>query len=321
MTNLKSVTPETLREAVEIIKRGGVVAFPTETVYGLGADATNGRAIAKVFEVKGRPAINPLISHFTSVKDIAKHAEFTPLALELAEHFWPGPMALVLKRVDHSKISDLVTAGLDTIAVRIPNHPVALQFIERCGVPIAAPSANSSGYLSPTRAEHVVMDIGENVDLILAGGPARIGLESTVIDARGKIPKILRLGHITEEDIKRVLGLDEIENDIDSEKPQSPGQLLKHYAPKTKLYLNQSKPHDADGAFLLVGPDMFTGACAKKMNLSDTGDLYEVAANLFAMLHQLDKEGYPSISIMPIPNQGIGLAINDRLRKAALKQE
>jgi L-threonylcarbamoyladenylate synthase len=308
-------TDGAIRIAAEHVREGRLVAFPTETVYGLGADATNGKAVAAIFDAKGRPRFNPLIVHVASISGAKTHAEFTSLALRLAEAFWPGPLTLVLKRRAESDLSDLVSAGLETIAIRVPDHPIAQALLEAAGRPLAAPSANRSGRVSPTQAQHVQMDLGERVGLILDGGPTAHGLESTIVDATGEAPVLLRPGAVPAETIESVLGRT-MSRAVDvRDKPLSPGQLASHYAPEAKVRLGATDVREGE-ALLAFGCDVPTTA-GPMINLSPTGDLIEAAANLFAALRALDQTGTKGIAVMPIPEQGLGEAINDRLRRAA----
>ncbi len=300
-----------IAEAARILRAGGLVAFPTETVYGLGADATNGKAVARIFEAKGRPRFNPLIAHVDSVGAARDLVEFNGEAAALAEAFWPGPLTLVLpKRLGaRHRVSELVTAGLDTLAVRVPAHPVARQLIAAAGVPIAAPSANLSGRVSPTRARHVEEDLGRAVEIILDGGATQAGLESTIV-AFAPAPTLLRPGGLAREDIEAVLGgplRDYRETGV-----LSPGQLASHYAPRAGLRLDATAC-EAGELLLAFGPRVPEGA----LNLSPSGDLREAAANLFAYLRALDAQGPAQIAVMPIPRHGLGEAINDRLRRAS----
>lgn len=318
MARILTSTPEAIDEAAVLIKNGGLLGLPTETVYGLAANALDGKAIARIFEAKGRPAFNPLIIHVADINAAKELAIFDARADAIVTALWPGPLSIVLKQQPDCPVSLLATAGLPTIALRCPAHPIAHQVLEKCGVPVAAPSANSSGTLSPTSAQHVAESLGNAIDLILAAGSSQVGLESTVLDLSGDVPVILRPGAVTPDDIAQVLG---IKPDIDSgehEKPKSPGQLLRHYAPKTKLRLNAKSPEQGE-AFLTFGPTMLTRAKmdAAVKNLSPNGDLNEAAANLFGYLHELDKGGYKAIAVSNIPNEGLGLAINDRLKRAA----
>lgn len=317
MSLVVTATPESIARAAAVLRDGGIVGLPTETVYGLAADATNGVAVAKVFAAKGRPAINPLIVHIADMETAERLASFTDAARDLATALWPGPLSIILKRRADSGISDLAMAGLSTIALRMPAHDVARAVIAASGKPIAAPSANASGTLSPTSASHVAESLGDKVDLILAAGSAGVGLESTVIDMTGDVPVILRPGAVTPEDIERVLGIKPAIDSGHHDQPKSPGQLLRHYAPGTKLRLNATDKKE-DEAYLAFGPTMLTRGKVDPAvkNLSPNGDLNEAAANLFGYLHALDKGGYAAIAVSPIPDQGLGLAINDRLRRA-----
>lgn len=296
-----------IAKAARLLENDGLVALPTETVYGLGADATNGRAVARIFEAKGRPSFNPLISHVTGLEQAEALAFFPKLAIDLAEAFWPGPLTFVLPRLARCPVHELVTAGLPTIALRAPGHAVARQLLLAFGKPIAAPSANPSGELSPTRAEHVLKGLGDDVDMILDGGACAVGLESTVIEVTNDGVFILRPGSVTGEDIAEVTGRPVKQATAEI---KSPGQLLSHYAPNARVVLEAT---EAAPNGLLLG----FGAIDGEMNLSPSGDLREAASNLFAMLHQLDSRRPKSISIAPIPNDGLGVAINDRLARAA----
>jgi len=309
--NLRPADAHGIARAAEILLGGGLVAFPTETVYGLGADATNDRAVASIFEAKGRPKFNPLIIHVPGVAEAERLVAFTPLARRLAESFWPGPLTIVLRRKPDSPVSLLASAGLDTIAVRSPAHPVARELLISAGRPLAAPSANRSGRVSPTTARHVADDFGERVDLILDGGATTLGLESTVIGFERDRAILLRPGAIAREDIEMITGpLSSTSGAI-----SAPGQLRSHYAPRARLRLNAADV-EAGEALLAFGPDVPAGARTVR-NLSKTGDLTEAAANLFAMLRELDASGTARIAVMPIPNEGLGEAINDRLARAA----
>ncbi len=306
-----SSTDDNVASAAGLIRAGRLVAFSTETVYGLGADATNEDAIASIFEAKGRPHFNPLIIHLADVSHIAEFVEFGDQARSLAETFWPGALTMVLKRKSNCPISLLASAGLDTLAVRVPNHPLAHALITAAGTPVAAPSANRSGEISPTTAEHVLESLGGRIDAILDGGPCAVGLESTVIDLSNQRPTLLRPGGISQTDIERVLGPVNV-SDGSEDAPRSPGMLSRHYAPGIPIRLNTSEPNSGE-AFLAFGPDI--GDC--DANLSPSGDLKEAAANLFAMLRMLDQEKFTGIAVMKIPEDGLGAAINDRLTRAA----
>ncbi len=298
-----------IAEAARIIRAGGLVAFPTETVYGLGADATQGQAVARIFEAKGRPRFNPLIVHLPDLEAARELAAFGDDALALARTFWPGPLSLVLPLSRGSRIGELVTAGLDTVALRVPSHPAARALLVAAGVPIAAPSANKSGRISPTRAAHVEEEFANTVDMILDGGRSEVGLESTIVALLPQ-PTLLRPGSIAREDIEAAL--ERPLADFQAGKVQSPGQLLSHYAPRASLRLNAAEAMPGE-ALLGFGPRAPEGA----LNLSADGDLREAAANLFASLRALDASKPSRIAVMPIPLTGLGEAINDRLRRAA----
>ncbi|MSP76634.1 MAG: threonylcarbamoyl-AMP synthase [Rhodospirillaceae bacterium] len=310
-------TAETVSEAARLIRDGGLVAFPTETVYGLGGDATNERAVAAIFEAKGRPQFNPLISHVLDVAEARRLVQWSDTADKLAARFWPGPLTLVLPRTKDSPIALLASAGLDTVAIRAPAHPVAQALIRAAGRPIAAPSANRSGAISPTRAEHVVESLGERVKMILDGGPCLVGVESTVLDLTTATPTLLRPGGATREAIEAVIGAVALSDAIPSGEAarKSPGQLESHYAPARPVRLNASSVGTDEG-LLAFGPHPPAGAMLT-CNLSPSGDLGEAAANLFAHLRALDRPGIGRIAVMAIPQTGLGLAINDRLRRAA----
>ena len=311
------IGPPSIAEAARLIREGELVAFPTETVYGLGADATNERAVAKIFEAKARPQFNPLISHVLDAGEARRLVQWNATADKLAAHFWPGPLTLVLPRAKGSPIALLATAGLDTVAIRAPAHAMAQELIRAVGRPIAAPSANRSGTVSPTRAEHVEESLGDRVKMILDGGPCPVGLESTVLDLTTPVPTLLRPGGATREAIEAVIGRVGLSDALPSGNSahKSPGQLESHYAPACPMRLNATTVTD-DEALLAFGPHPVTGT-RQSLNLSAVGDLTEAAANLFAMMRALDQPGVSRIAVMPIPETGLGLAINDRLRRAA----
>jgi L-threonylcarbamoyladenylate synthase len=303
--------------AAACLQRGELVAFPTETVYGLGADATNDRAVAAIYAAKGRPSFNPLIVHVANPEQAAVYAAIDSRAADLAAAFWPGPLTLVLPRVAGCALSPLVSAGLPTVAIRIPAHETALALIQAAGLPIAAPSANRSGRLSPTNPMHVAAEFGSEVAMILAAGRSDVGVESTVVDMTGDIPTILRHGGLDKAALQAVLG-DVSEATGHDGTPKSPGMLEKHYAPTTPLRMNAVATVPGE-AFLGFGPDMGLALEAvARLNLSPEGDLTVAAANLFAMLHDLDTGGYTGIAVAAIPETGLGQAINDRLRRAAI---
>ncbi len=309
-------TKEAIEAAAEALRRGKLVAFPTETVYGLGADATNGRAVAAIFAAKGRPRFNPLIVHVPDAEAAERLGRLGELGRQLASAFWPGPLSLVMVKREGCPVADLATAGLDTIALRVPSHPVAQALLRAAGCPIAAPSANRSGHVSPTTAAHVATDLGDQVAMILDGGPTSVGLESTVVDVTGAEAVVLRLGGVSREAIARVLGAPTvILAEGEPGQPASPGMLARHYAPAAGLRLNAREVNEGEAllAFGATVPEHSGPA----VNLSATGDLIEAAANLFAALRTLDRSGAASIAVMPIPNQGLGEAINDRLRRGA----
>ncbi|WP_158044734.1 L-threonylcarbamoyladenylate synthase [Skermanella pratensis] len=309
-----------IARAADMLRAGELVAFPTETVYGLGADATDDRAVARIFEAKGRPRFNPLIVHVPDQASAEAIVRFDERAERLAETLWPGPLTLVLPRRPDSPLSLLVSAGLDSVAVRFPAHPVARALLKAAGRPVAAPSANRSGAVSPTTPLHVAESLGARVGLILAAGRCAVGVESTVLDLTGEAPVLLRPGGVIAEDLEALLGMPVLrarqEESGDPAAPKSPGQLASHYAPgrPVRLGANGAAP---DEALLAFGPDTFIRGGATRLNLSPQGDLHEAAANLFAMLRALDRPEHAAIAVMPIPEQGLGVAINDRLRRAA----
>ena len=300
------------------LRAGHLVAFPTETVYGLGADATQDTAVAAIFATKNRPSHNPLIVHCTDKEQAAQHVEFTSQARALADSFWPGPLTLILPRRSGSPICSRVSAGLETLAVRVPAAPVAQSLLRHCGIPIAAPSANPSGCLSPTTAAHVVSGLSgrasTSVAFVLDGGPCDIGLESAVVDMRGDRPVLLRPGGL---DLTAVFGqavTGHGNKDAAPARPHGPGQMESHYCPRLPLRCNATRIEPGE-ALLSFGANAPTGA-GTECNLSPTGDLEEAARNFFAMLHVLDGSGATGIAVMPIPEDGLGQALNDRLRRA-----
>ena len=296
-----------IEEAADALRAGGLVILPTETVYGLAADASNARAVAAVYEAKGRPSFNPLIAHVADVAAARRIARFDDRAERLAAAFWPGPLTLVLPVADQAAVCDLARAGLDTVAVRAPAHPVAQALLRAFGGPLVAPSANRSGRPSPTTFADAVDETGVSAAAALDGGPCAIGLESTVV-ALLDAPRLLRPGAITRAEIEALIGpLSEAEADA----RRSPGRLARHYAPNLPLRLNVDEPRDGE-VWLGFGPDG-----AEPFNLSREGDLAEAAANLFAYLRAADSSGASGIAVAPIPDTGLGEAINDRLRRAA----
>ncbi len=303
--------------AAQALRAGRLVAFPTETVYGLGADATSDAAVASIYAAKRRPRFNPLIVHVAGLQAASRLVTFDARARSLAREFWPGPLTLILPRRADCPISWLASAGLDTLAIRVPDHPMALALLREAAIPVVAPSANRSGRVSPTRAAHVQAEFGSDVALILDGGPCRIGVESSVVDLTGARARLLRPGGIDKAAIEAVLGerLMRARAPVGIAARRSPGQLASHYAPRAKLRLNAKAPRETE-AFLAFGkpPPEASGAI---LDLSASRDLGEAAANLFAMLRALDTRGTRAIAVAPIPKRGLGLAINDRLARAA----
>jgi len=298
-TSVLPFTDQTIAEAARLILAGEPVAVPTETVYGLAADATNAEAVARIYEAKGRPSFNPLIVHVTDLAAAERIGEFSESARELAERHWPGPLTLVVPLRRDAGIASIVTAGLPTIGLRVPAHPTMQALLQAVGRPLAAPSANASGSISPTRAEHVLKSLGDRIPMIIDGGPTERGLESTIVAATGGPLRLLRPGPI-EVDAERTSG----------ERIEAPGQLASHYAPSKPLRLGATS---AETDEYLIG----FGPIAGDSTLSASGDLVEAAAKLFDQLHQADASAKPRIAVAPVPDQGLGAAINDRLRRAA----
>ena len=314
-TRIEAASEGAIAEAERFLREGRLVAFPTEAVYGLGANALDETAVVSVFAAKERPRFNPLIVHVLGRADTEKHVAFNPIAQKLADAFWPGALTLVLPRREGSPLSLLAAAGLDTVALRAPNHPIARALLKAAGVPIAAPSANRAGSVSPTTADHVTRDLYNRVDLILDAGPCPIGIESTVIGFEDG-PILLRPGAITREAIESIAGrlADPTKGDI-----RAPGMMSSHYAPRARLRLDIHEVRPGE-ALLAFGPTVPTST-NRMCNLSPRGDLAEAAANLFAMLRQLDQPGVTTIAVMRVPDRGLGEAINDRLRRAAAPRE
>ena len=308
--------------AARFLREGGLVAFPTETVYGLGADATDATAIARLYQAKGRPAFNPLIAHVGDLAAAREIGRFDAAALRLAEAFWPGPLTLVVPKTENCPVADLATAGLDTVAIRIPAHPVAQAILRAFGGAVVAPSANISGHVSPTLAAHVESDLAGRIDLIVDGGPVAVGVESTIVGCF-ETPMLLRPGGLSRERIEAVLGASlarpPVETDSDDSQPLAPGMLASHYAPRAPVRLKAQDVAPGE-ALLAFGPARLPGmeAAAAVMNLSLTADLDEAAANLFGYLRELDAKGPRAIAVMAIPEDDLGEAINDRLRRAAV---
>jgi L-threonylcarbamoyladenylate synthase len=306
-----------ITEAARLIRDGGLVAFPTETVYGLGADATNAAAIAQVYAAKGRPSFNPLIAHLADAEAAMREGAFSATAAKLAARFWPGPLTLVVPVAKTSRISDLARAGLRSVALRVPAHPIAQALLLEVGRPIAAPSANRSGHVSPVSADHVIEDLGDKIDLVLDGGPCNVGVESTIVACIDDRPRLLRPGGIAREIIEEVLrqSLTVIDGRV-SGGPIAPGMLASHYAPRAALRLDATEL-EAGEAGLDFGGRFPPGA--QVLDLSPRGDTVEAAANLYSYLRRLDVSGADAIAVAPIPPQGLGEAIRDRLKRAATR--
>ncbi len=295
-------------KAAKILQGGGLVGFPTETVYGLGADALNDLSVAKIYAAKGRPSFNPLIVHVATAADALALGEFSSDALMLAHKFWPGPVTLVVPRRADCKVSLLASAGLPSIALRVPAHPLALELFQKVGLPLVAPSANPSGRISPTTAQHVRDGLGGKVDFVLDGGPCAVGLESTIISLLDEHPRLLRAGGLARYVIEDALGRKLLA--AEAGPLHAPGQLESHYAPRAKIRLNATSWHDGEA-------HLGFGTLDAALNLSREGDVVEAAANLFSMLHQLDQSSASVIAVAAIPMHGLGEAINDRLKRAA----
>ncbi|MBI3513854.1 MAG: threonylcarbamoyl-AMP synthase [Proteobacteria bacterium] len=308
---------DTLQVAAAHLRTGGLVGFPTETVYGLGGDATSERAVAAIFELKGRPRFNPLIVHVSNLKMAETLAVFDRRSRFLAQRQWPGPLTMVLKKRPDCPVALLATAGLDTVALRVPDHPVALALIAAVGRPLAGPSANRSGAVSPTTAEHVEREFGRHLPIILDGGACRVGLESTVVDLTRNPAAILRAGGVTTETIAAAIGelADPVPGPDAETAPRAPGQLASHYAPRLKLRLDPTEAQPGE-ALLAFGQHALEGFEAV-VNLSESGNLTEAATRLFAALRELDRPEFSGIAAMMVPERGLGVAINDRLRRAA----
>lgn len=308
-----------IAEAAEILGRGGLVAFPTETVYGLGADARSDVAVARIYEAKQRPAFNPLIAHIANMAAARSEGVFDARAETLAAAFWPGPLTLVVPAAPQGSVALLARAGLDTIALRVPAHPVAQALLERFGGPVAAPSANPSGSVSPTMAAHVLESLSGRIDAVLDAGPCAVGLESTIVDCCGPEPAILRPGGVSRADIEAVLGakLPRKPPQADAGKPLAPGMLASHYAPRARVRLRARSASPGEGILDFAGQLAGYAMGSPYADLSASGDVTEAAANLFASLRQLDATGVAQIAVAPIPGHSLGEAINDRLRRAA----
>ena len=303
VTEVRPIDAESISKAARLIAAGEPVAVPTETVYGLAADATNGAAVARIYAAKQRPSFNPLIIHVASLVEAERHAEFSDLARRLAQRFWPGPLTLVLPRRDSSPIASLASAGLKSIALRVPAHPAMQALLAATKLPLAAPSANASGRISPTRAEHVLASLGGRIPLILDGGRTAVGIESTIVGVDGERARLLRAGPITPEELG--IALEKAGPAI-----EAPGQMQSHYAPAKPLRLDATRAKDGEW---LIG----FGAIEGNASLSRGGDLVEAAARLFDLLHEAEAAPPSSIAVAPVPDEGLGRAINDRLRRAA----
>lgn len=297
-----------IAQAASILRAGGLVAFPTETVYGLGGDARNGEAVARIFAAKGRPSFNPLIVHVADIEMAGRYGILNAAARDLVEGAWPGPVSIVVPLRPGADLSPLVTAGQDSVALRMPESPVALKLLREFGGPLAGPSANPSGRISPTTADHVLKGLDGRIDAVIDAGPTPQGVESTIIGFLGDRPKLLREGAF-------VPSLDDMEVEtVTTDQPRAPGQLASHYAPKASVRLNATKAHP--GEFLLG-----FGPVAGDLTLSAKGDLVEAAANLYAALHECDARDVRKLAVAPIPEHGLGRAINDRLRRAAAPRD
>lgn len=309
-----------LAEAAALVRDGGLVAFPTETVYGLGADATSGTAVAGIYAAKGRPRFNPLISHVADRAAAAEIGRLDGLAAALAEAFWPGPLTLVLPKAAGSTVSDLATAGLDTVALRVPDHPVAVALIAAVGRPVAAPSANRSGHVSPTSADHVLADLAGRIDAVVDGGTTRVGVESTIVQVTGDRLRVLRPGGVTREALAAIAGAGRLEDGPAEapDRPLAPGMLASHYAPAAGVRLDAAAVEPGE-ALLAFGAGPMPGSdwAVAIESLSPTGDLAEAAARLFGCLRLLDRPDVTGIAVAPIPAEGLGEAIRDRLARAA----
>ena len=313
INNIYSNTPQNIQKAAEVIKHGGLVAFPTETVYGLGANVYDAQAVASIFAAKQRPHFDPLISHIAEIDFLKEYAATDARVFALARRFWPGPLTFVLKRIEENPSIDLACSGLRTLTVRMPQHPMALELIRKSGVPIVAPSANKYQSISPTTAQHVFEGLGDKVNMILDGGACKVGVESTILDLTGKKAVLLRAGGTAKEDLEEFLGEEILISAGNPELPSAPGQLLRHYAPRNVLRINVVKP-EKDEYFIGFGP------IDGQLNLSPNGDLREAAGNLFAYLRLADANApRGKIAIAPIPHSGLGLAINDRIKRASYK--
>lgn len=316
-TQVLPADAEGIETAARLLREGQLVAFPTETVYGLGADATNPVAIAALYAAKGRPAFNPLIAHVASVEEALGLGIFSPVARKLAEAFWPGPLTLVVPLSPAGPVCELARAGLESLAIRVPDHPVAQAVLKAAGCPIAAPSANRSGHVSPSCAAHVIGDLQGRIAAVVEGGPTRVGVESTIIAVLDNEVAMLRPGGLPREAIEAVLGQALAVGRDAGSQPLAPGRLASHYAPEHALRLGATHIEEGE-ACLAFGPEGIEGAHpGLTLNLSPTGDLAEAASRLYAFLRQLDALPSRGMAVAPIPSEGLGEAINDRLKRAA----
>src|SRR6476469_2097078 len=316
-TRILPASPAAIAAAARCLAAGGLTAFPTETVYGLGADARQGEAVARLYAAKGRPAFNPLIAHVADIAGARRLGLFNGDAERLAAAFWPGPLTLVLPKLPDCPVSDLALAGLDSVAVRVPAHRIAHALLAAFGGPVVAPSANRSGHVSPTSAAHVLADLRGRIDLIVDGGPCAVGLESTIVSCLGQ-PALLRPGGLPREAIERALGRALTISAVAEDAPIAPGMLTSHYAPKAAIRLDDAAAQPGE-ALLAFGPaPVFSGPV---FNLSPRGNLIEAAANLFSHLRALDASGAKRIAVMKVPHDGLGEAINDRLKRAAAPRQ
>jgi L-threonylcarbamoyladenylate synthase len=313
-TRILHANAAAIAEAAVVLRVGGLAAFPTETVYGLGARADDPRAVAALYAAKGRPSFNPLIAHVRDLAAAKRFGNFSTEALALAEKFWPGPLTIVVKATSNESVCELARAGLDTVAIRVPSHEVARTLLAAVDFPIVAPSANRSGHVSPTTAKHVADDLSGKVDVILDGGASAGGIESTIVNFSGGAPRLLRSGGIARSELEKITGP---LGQANKNEVSAPGMMASHYAPRARLRLDASGAN-ANEAYLAFGPIPAAAQDAKKiMNLSGIGNLTEAAANLYAYLRALDASGVEGIAVAPVPGEGLGEAIRDRLLRAA----
>ena len=310
---------DTYKIAAQLLHAGNIISFPTETVYGLGADARNSAAVAKIYAAKKRPQYNPLIVHVANINAAHQYVILNDLAKKMASAFWPGPFTMVLPLNKENRLSKLITAGLDTVAIRVPENNIAQDLLDHFKGPIAAPSANRSGKISPTTAAHVASEFGDELKMIIDGGPCKKGIESTIVHVDGDQVTLLRPGNITVQDIESITNKTLLTAASDGEEIASPGQLESHYAPSTPMRLNADHVNN-DECLLAFGKTNLNDGVFS-LNLSPSGDLNEAAANLFSMMRELDKQQFSSIAVSPVPATGLGLAINDRLKRAAAPRD